>query len=335
MTETALYKLEPITDDPRYEGFAFVKEDSLCGKGRLVWDFGSDNVKTKGRAWTVPPLAPSWIPQPVIGRVRSFNDYPCVNLTIPAFSRRAVDALCDFLEPNGELLPLISSVGEYYAYNITKVADILDHEKSDVHWANEKHITAIDIRHFECVPEKMAELSIFQLVELPGTAYVSQVFVDRVSRCELNGFRFVKLWPLPDGVSWQEEDHKQRKKKPRVKTKKGSGATKGNTVVLLLPIAKATPTKLEKERLAKIMDEIDSLLFDSTASPEAAYFGNLEGDDHHEGHIRLFLSCPDADVLVEKLRPWLKMLSWEKPVRMLKRYGEYFDASCREEFVEL
>src|SRR5258707_1021726 len=128
MDTNGLYKLEPIADNPKFEGFAFVREESLRGNGPFVWDFGPDDVKTKGRGWTITPLAPIWTPQPVIGRVRSFNDYPCVDLIIPAFSRRAVDALRDFIEPNGELLPLVSPVGEYFAYNTTTVADILDHE---------------------------------------------------------------------------------------------------------------------------------------------------------------------------------------------------------------
>src|SRR5262249_39700345 len=138
------YKLDPVTDDPRYEGFAFVREESIRGKviggqSAMEWDFNPDNMLTEGRAWTVTPLRPYWTPQPVRGRVRAFNDYPCVNLLIPAFSRRAVDALRDFLEPNGELLPLVSSVGEYYAYNITTVADALDEQKSEIEWLDDKH----------------------------------------------------------------------------------------------------------------------------------------------------------------------------------------------------
>src|SRR5262249_54099893 len=135
MAENALYKLNRVADDPEFEGFAFIREESLRNKGqRLASDFGPDDIPTKGRAWTVTRMAPTWVPQPVEGEVKPHNDYPCVNLTIPAFSRRAVDALRDFLEPNGELLPLVSPVGEYYAYNITTVANILDHARSNIVW---------------------------------------------------------------------------------------------------------------------------------------------------------------------------------------------------------
>ena len=346
-----VYKLEPITDDPRFEGFAFVRDDSLRGvtfldkvdnvirPSPLDWDFGPEIGTSLGRAWTVPPLAPFWTPQPVVGRVQSFNDYPSVTLNIPAFSRRAVDALRDFLEPNGELLPLVSPVGEYYAYNTRTVADILDQERSEIDWLTgcEAHTydNVFQIRRYEFLPDKIAELSIFRLVEKSSSTFVTQAFVDRVQEHELQGFHFIKLWPLPEGVRWYELDEKERKKKARVKTKRGVKPVIGNTVVLRFPLTKAKPSKAEKNRLAKIMDEIDALLYDPQAKKGSAFLGSLEGDDVVEGEIRLFLSCPDADVLVEKMRPWLANLSWKHEVKVLKRYGEFHDVNCREEYVEL
>jgi len=198
VAENALYNLDPVTDNPEFEGFAFVREESLLKKGeRFTFDFGPEGIPSKGRAWTIRSLAPIWSPQPVVGRVKPHNDYPCVNLQIPAFSRRAVDALRDFLEPNGELLPLVSSVGEYYAYNIRTVVDVLDHERSDVLWYDDNHDIALRVRRYECVPEKLTGLSIFRLVEKPASTFVHQVFVDRVKEHGLKGFRFTRLYPLP------------------------------------------------------------------------------------------------------------------------------------------
>ncbi len=215
MAENALYKLTGMTDDPDLDGFSFVREESLRDNDWLNNDFSpsADDIKAKGRAWTVTPLAPIWTPQPVIGEVDPRNDYPCVDYLIPAFSRRAVDVLRDFLEPNGELLPLVNSVGEYYAYNITTVADVLDHDRSDIEWSPGKRVLARQIRRYECVPEKLAGLSIFRLVEEPGRTVVTQAFVDRVNQHRLNGFEFIRLWPLPPGVHWRygepdrSEDH--------------------------------------------------------------------------------------------------------------------------------
>ena len=326
-------------DNPKYEGFAFERQESLGGGGRLVQDFGTDNIKTHGRAWWVPPLAPRWTPQPVIGRVRSFNDYPCVNLLIPAFSRRAVDALRDFLEPNGELLPLVSGVGEYFAYNITTVADILDQERSEFEWLDEAKtfLSIFDILRYECLAERLDGLSIFQIPERPSMTFVSQIFVDRVIERELQGFHFIKLWPLPAGVSWREAERKQGKKEKRAAKKQGSRPVKGNTVVLMFPTARPRPSRAEKDRLAKIMEDIDALLHDPTAGPDSADVGSLEGDDSARGELRLFLSCPDANALVERLSPWLKTIApnWEGGMKILKRYGEFTDVRSDEKYVDL
>ncbi len=209
MSENALYLMDPITDDPEVEGFGFDDAESLLHPGeRLAFDFDPDDIQTKGRAWTVTRMASMWKPQPVLGRVQPHNDFPCVNLTVPAFSRRAIDALRDFLEPNGELLPLISSVGEYYAYNITTVVDILDHERSEIKWYDEKHDIALRILRYECYPKRMIGLSIFRVVEKPASPFVHQVFVDRVKQHGLRGFRFKCLWSLHDNVRQGQDKDK-------------------------------------------------------------------------------------------------------------------------------
>jgi hypothetical protein len=340
MPEDALYELEPIVDNPKFEGFAFEREGSIRGKtiggeSCIDWDFGSDDIMTKGRAWTVRPLAPVWTPQRVLGRVRSFNDYPCVNLIVPAFSGRAVAALRDFLEPNGELLPLVSSVGEYYAYNINKVADILDHKKSKIKWADKKHVTSLSIRRYECLPRKMNGLSIFRIVELPSSAFVTQRFVDRVAEHGLEGFHFIRLWPMPKGADWHDEDRKARKLEQAITTRVGAAPVKGNTLVLVFPTAGRRPSRVEKNRLKAILDDIDAQLYDPKSDKDAAYFGSLEGNDQVPGELRVFLSCPDVEVLFRRLRKWLRKLEWDAPIRALKRYGEFVDASCREDRVDV
>jgi hypothetical protein len=334
MVKNALYKLQCVTDNPIFEGFAFKQNKSLRGEGRLVWDFGTDNIQTKGRAWSVPPLAPIWKPQPVIGRVRTFNDYPCVNLTIPAFSHRAVEVLRDLLEPNGELLPLVSDVGEYFAYNLTKVADILDPSRSEINW-NANRITASQIMRYVCFQERMEGLSIFQLVENPGIVYVTQVFQDRVNEHDLQGFHFNKVWSAEEDGSLQQLDKKPKEREKESKLGIDPAILKGNTVVLLLPIARAKPGKSEQAKLAKILDELDKVLYNAHATPNTSYFGNLEGNDYHESQIRIFLSCPNADILVDKIRPLLSALSWKRKIEVLKRYGALVNANCREEYVEL
>lgn len=194
MSEIAIYILNPDLSDTNYEGFGFDDTPSLRGKGRLTFDFDPDNVQTAGRNWTVTPLTPTWSPQMVFGQVHPDNDYPCVNLTIPAFSERAVNALRDLLEPNGEILPLASPKGEYYAYNVTTVADVLNPDRSDIVWFDNNRDIAIRIRRYECIPDKLANLSIFRLVELPSSTFVHQAFVDRVNQHGLKGFAFTRVY---------------------------------------------------------------------------------------------------------------------------------------------
>lgn len=333
MTENGLYKLEKITDNPKYEGFGFVREKSLRGGSYFESDFGPQGPVRAGRECVVPPLAPLWKPQPVVGRVRPFNDYPCVNLIIPAFSRRAVDVLRDFLEPNGELLPLVSEVGEYFAYNITTIVNILDHKRSEISWYEDDPDLASTVTRYVCLPDKMAGLSIFSIPEASTSTFVTQAFVDRVRLHRLQGFRFIKLWPLPAGVNYQEEDRAETEGNLTVDTPRGRVPIKGNTVVIRLGTAKAKANKAEKDRLATFMDELDGLLYEPR--PEAPYFGSLEGDDRVDGELRLFLSCPDANVLLDRLRPWLKTLSWNGRVSVMKRFGEMTDLNCREETLDL
>lgn len=330
---TAIYELQPITDDPRYDGFGFEREDSLRGKLTLSYDFMPDDIPSKGRDWTVTRLAPFWEPQTVEGRVRLFNDYPCVNLSVPAFSRRAVDALRDFIEPNGELLPLKSKVGEYFAYNVTTVADILDLKRSKVDWLDEVRGIADTIDFYEFDESKLCGLSIFRLVEEPSSTFVADVFVERVTSNYLNGFNFIKVWPFPKGVNWQQEERQRRRKLLQVKTKRGIKKIKGNTVVIGLSLMRSNASKGEKKRIAEIEDELDTLLVEQEAA--AMYYGNLEGNDQIRGECRLFISCPDADALIDKLRPWLTDLQWEGQVTVLKRYGEFVDPDAPEEIVEV
>jgi hypothetical protein len=189
-----VYKLQKILDDPSYEGFAS-DAASVRGKRSLLDDFMPDSDEL---GWEAPVLSPVWKPLRVRGKVRATNDYPCLALMIPVFSRRAVDALQDLLVANGELLPLISEVGEYYAYNVRTVADILDRERSDVEWLSDDpgpwDVRALVIDRFEFKPTSVEKLAIFQLPELAGRVFVTDRFRDRVMQHKLDGFDFIKVW---------------------------------------------------------------------------------------------------------------------------------------------
>src|SRR5438552_3879714 len=135
MTAMNIYQLLPMLDTPGYSCFGIDRSEPLTGDLTLISDFYPRDVSK--RPWQMQRLAALWqrrrVINPLPGQV---NDYPCIGLRIPTFSYRAVSALRDLLEPNGELLPLDSDEGPdaFWAYNTTTVADVLDRERSDIEW---------------------------------------------------------------------------------------------------------------------------------------------------------------------------------------------------------
>jgi hypothetical protein len=314
----AMYELEPILDDPRYEGFGVRGFPKTLPPNRT------------SRNWRVIRLAPNWLPFEANGRVRKFNDYPCVNLMNPAFSQKAVDALRGFLEPNGEILPLVSSVGSYFAYNVTKIAAVLDPKRSKINWLK-KDITAFEVERYELLTERLDGLSIFRIPENPTSTYVTEPFVARAQEHGLRGMNFIKVWPLPPGVYWRALENERRQKRHTEGLPAGQ-SVKGNSVVIRLQLGspKSTGTEAEKKSVNKLMDQLDAQLVD--VNSDAPVVGSLEGFDYGvPGECRLFLSCPDADALVKKLHPWLKAVDWPKGFKVLKRYGNFADKDAREE----
>lgn len=110
-----VYKLTRDYDDPRFSALDFDVSPSLVGLDSLDQDFDGRNPKLLD--WEPISLAHFWQPYVALGPVQPYNDYPTIS-RIPAFSERAVNVLRDFLEPNGELLPVQTNAGTYYAYNI-------------------------------------------------------------------------------------------------------------------------------------------------------------------------------------------------------------------------
>src|ERR1700685_545939 len=109
MSTPEIYVLEPILDDPRYNGFHGAP---------FLFHWLPQNRTT--RKWRVKRFARTWITPKVNGIVRKCQDYPGIDIVSPAFSERAVEVLRDFLEPNGEILPINTRSGKYFAYNLTR-----------------------------------------------------------------------------------------------------------------------------------------------------------------------------------------------------------------------
>jgi hypothetical protein len=312
-----------------FEGFGMKDGPSLLGRKNRRQDMGPGyEASETNRLWKPARLAKVWKPLRVEGRVQPYQDFPGISMTLPAFSRRAGDALKDFLKPNGELLPLISDRGEYYFYNITTVIDALDVAKSKCTFWCDPPTTAVDIDYFAFHKRKLVGASIFRIIEMPIYTIVTQAFVERVNELGLNGFHFIKIWPFPPRTHWR--DAAKRKDRTRKIAERG---LKQHTLVVVLPLAGKKPSPAERKRIKRLEDDLDAQL--AIRSLTAPFFGIYEGSDNLNNEFRLFASCPDVKKLVQKLRPWLEALDWGRRVRIVMRFGEMYDEDSKEETVEI
>jgi hypothetical protein len=159
------------------------------------------------------------------------------------------------------------------------------------------------------------------LEEYPGETCVTDTFVRCVQKAALKGFDFKRIWPLPPGTNYRVLHNQERKKREKAELPPARTLI-GNSVLIRLTLKSAEPTKAETQRIEQVMDELDAVTVDKTS--EAPAVGNLEGYEYKAGECWLSLSAPDADALVEKLRPWLKALDWPSGFKVLKRYGEHY-----------
>ncbi len=337
----AVYKLDIDNDDPRIGSFATSNEDDQALLGSRGWHHDTRLTDFLPRwpiepNWVPPRLAAVWRPLRVAGRMRAWNDNP-MWMGNPAFSQRAVEALRDVLEANGELLPLVYDYGKWWAYNLLTVADIVDVERSVAYNITNKSpdVTA-EFKYYAIHIDRLADFTIFRIRQDVGGTYVTQPFVDRVRAAGLRNFVFNKIGPWPKGTYWFDENRKflaDERKAGRLTNSAGFAA---QSVVLRLGFPKDA-LKAPKERKAVVnglMDQLDALLADPQAPADAPVLGTLQGDEKVRGEHRLFFSCPNADLLVVALRPLLRKLCWPGPLAVVKRYGEMHDESAREESME-
>ena len=196
--ESGVFRLNHVTDDPRYPGF----HSSVFPL--LFTDVLPTVARRKLPGWRVKRVSRKWVAPIVSGKVRSNNDFPSVNLVDHAFSGKGVDALRDLLESNGELLPVRSPRGTFFLYNLTTVADVLNVRQSKIDWS-ERPFAASFIRQHVFSRPALKRLTIFRIPQLPTAIYLTETFVNRVVECGLQGMVIRKVWPLPPlaaGSTW-------------------------------------------------------------------------------------------------------------------------------------
>lgn len=150
------------------------------------------------------PKAAAWIPAEVtLFRESDFfegtkpSDFPYLTPGVPVFTPRSLTAVKDLLEPHGEILPLRSEDGVFFAYNITRIVDCLDVANSQVSFFRDG-VRIMDVKRYAFFPERIAGIPIFKIPQFPRSeVFVTDEFVQRVRDHGLTGFRFKLRWSSP------------------------------------------------------------------------------------------------------------------------------------------
>jgi len=322
---TAVYTLESQgIIDPRFEGLRIGPgASSVLGNSSPYDDLRVENPQSLD--WRPPSLAKVWKPLPVTGQVNPFNDYPSLCLINPVFSRRAVIALGDMLTSNGELLPLLSDSGDYCLFIVLTKLDALNKGTSQITRVRDG-APAIYVDYFDFDASRLAGASIFRIPELPNYTLVTNRFKDRVAQSGLNGLRFVKVWPLPEGADWEAD---------QLARDKSNKATRlqGEAVVIRLHCEDATASASEHQLAADAEASLAATL--KVDSLDAPYRGSIEVAEFADGEFRVFCTCPDAEQLADFLKPWLDHVAWEGDIAITKRFGNLYDKKAKEKRVQV
>lgn len=321
---SSIYRYEPLLDFPMYYGFDAVEGDPDIAKALTE---GSELLafdKTEKR-WHRQCWRRRWKPVRLKGHVRRFHDFPGLN-GLPVLSARAVDALRDMLEENGEILPVQSELGEYYVYSVTSVVDALDKQHSGIR-------SSSSVWRYEFQPQRLRDATIFVLPEQQDTVLLTQRFVDRVNETGLRGLFAIPVWPLPENVAWWQI-RKQRWREYETEGLPPGKTIRSHAVVLELALqhAQGDPSEEERARVLALIEQIKDLLFDVDSTGPA--IGHCQDMEEAPGMVKLFLFCPEADLLVERMRPWLKHLDWPEGFRVLIHYGDISE-DAPERYLEI
>jgi len=127
---------------------------------------------------------------------RSFpkGDYPSLIPNVPIFSHRALLALRDLLDANGDIFPVVIEGEEYYFFSVTRVINALDQLASEiVRFDDSSEI--LNIRSHSFFRKKLSGAIIFTVPQASDMdVFVTDAFVKRVHAAGLKGFWFPIIW---------------------------------------------------------------------------------------------------------------------------------------------
>lgn len=202
-----IFAVRPVLDNPFFNGLV------MDGAQRL--ESWPPDWPEKYQTWEVARLQRQWKFPVVAGDVEAYNDYPCVNLLFPAFSRRAVARLGETLTGNGELLLLNHTAGAFYFFNCTRLENCLDLEKTPLEKSGKGFYSKLEALFFD--PDRIRDLTVFKVRTQPSRLFCTTRFVEQVTSAGLQGFSFLKVWPIPKGSSFTRERRASAKRTKRLR----------------------------------------------------------------------------------------------------------------------
>ena len=168
------------------EGYEFVNPSNQ--ETRSV--FRGFNGKTQRENWR-PVLV--LLERSNLGRKLKRGDFHTIGSTPLIMRKRAVVALSEIWNANGEILPLIEESGEELFVFNSKSIDALDESQSNIiRFPSSGRIMVIKQPVF--IKEKLEGIDVFHLPNFPYITYVSQRFVDKVKENDLLGIDFKQVW---------------------------------------------------------------------------------------------------------------------------------------------
>jgi len=319
-----VYILEHIADDPRFGRLEFPEDAaSLIGRESLSEDF---NPEAEGKLdWQPVSLQKHWTPQRAVGGAEPYNDYPCIG-DIPAFSERAARILRTELEENGELLPLVVESGSYFAYNLLTKSLALDVERSVITFPPKgiEKETAFAVDRFEFYKEELQKHSIFRVREYPVVVLVSESFKRKAEDAQLNGLNFIKIYPMPEGQSWDDlETERWRARRKLLEP------LRGQCVVIALPASSRPASEDEKQVARQIVHDLEAVMATHVKSLGHGFIGSVDELTEQQGELLVFVTCPDANELVKLIKPGADKTQWPQKLRLEKLYGNRFEKQTR------
>lgn len=288
-------------------------------EGTLDEDFNGDKTKL---SWQPRTFASHWTPRRVVGAIRSYVDLSKISLVHPVYSERAISVLRDLLEPNGELLPIITDAGTYFVFNVLKISNALDRNLSQIPFpppsSNKETANGIDFHVFNS--DELTGHAIFRVREWPSPVYVTDEYKKRVEAASLNGFCFNKVWPLMPGESWRTLAARQRRVREQEVAK-----LNGQSFSIQLETASAIPSQAEIDQGYKLAEQLASILASVQASRHDAYVGGVETTETGKKALEIHLSGPDSAKIQDTIQSWLTTIDWPNHVQAICWQGQRHD----------